>query len=220
MPEDDAVPKLKFACLDSEELAAALLDLHGDRLNEMNANGVEYAIISQNPPGPQGIRDAKQAEAYAVRSNDYVSKLADRAPERFAAFGCLSMHDPANAVAELHRCVNDLGMVGVMLHDTQEYMGADGRVCEWHYDDPKYEPFWAAIEKLNVPVYLHPKPPLPEDMARLYAKRPWMIGPTYSFARDGGFHALALCTSGVFDRYPGAKLILGHMGKKALALPS
>lgn len=213
MPEENPAERLKFFARDPQGIAAALLDLHGDRLDEMNANGVEYAIMSQNPPGPQGIRDPQAAAEYAVRSNDYVSRLVNKAPERFAAFAAVSMHDPAMAVAELTRAVKDLGMVGVMLHDTQEYVTADGRVGEYYYDDRRYDEFWKAVEALDVPVYLHPKPPVPDDMARFYAKRPWMVGPTYSFARDTGFHFLALLTSGIFDRFPGLKLIVGHMGE-------
>ena len=213
MPDENAAERLKLFARDPGALAAALLDLHGDRLDEMNTNGVELAIISQNPPGPQGIRDPQAAMDYATRSNDYISGLVDQAPERFAAFAAVSMHDPTAAIGELTRCVKTLGMVGVMLHDTQEHLTVDGRVGEYYYDDPRYEEFWKAVEDLDVPVYLHPKPPLTDDMSRLYAKRPWLLGPTYSFARDTGFHFLALCTSGLFDRFPRIRLIVGHMGR-------
>lgn len=213
LPEENPAEKLKFFARDPNGLAAALFDLHGERLQQMNDNGVEYAIMSYNPPGPQGIRDPKAAEDYAIKINNWLAELVDRAPERFAAFAAVSMHDPSRAAKELTRCVKDLGMVGVMLHDTQEYLTPEGRVSEYHYDDLRYDEFWKVVESLGVPVYLHPKPPLPDDIARLYAKRPWLFGPTYSFARDCGFHFLALCTSGIFDRFPNLKLIIGHMGK-------
>ncbi|KIX09123.1 uncharacterized protein Z518_00201 [Rhinocladiella mackenziei CBS 650.93] len=217
MPEDNPATTLKFASRNSEDLAAALLDLHGSRLNEMNANGVEYAIISSNPPGPQGIRDPKAAADYAVRSNNYIADLVNKAPARFAAFASLSMHDPVDAVSELARCVETLGMVGVMLHDAQQFVDGEGKVSEYHYDDRRYDVFWAAVERSGMPVYLHPNMPLPDEITRLYAKRPWLLGPTYSFARDTSFHTMALCTSGMFDRFPGVKLIIGHMGEMLLA---
>lgn len=212
MPEDNPVERLRFACRNSEDLAKALLEIHGARLDEMNANGVEMAIMSQNPPGPQGIKDPAAAEAYAVRSNNYIAKLVDEAPERFAAFACVSMHDPAVAASELTRCVKELGMVGVMLHDAQEYLDADGVIREQFFDDPKFDVFWATVESLNVPFYLHPKPPIPQEFLRLYKSRPWLVGPTFSFTIDSSFHALALCTSGMFDRFPRLQMILGHMG--------
>ncbi len=212
MPEDEPAEKMRLLSRNSDDLAAALLEIHSDRLNEMNANGVEMAIMSGNPPGAQGIRTQKESEEYAVRSNNYIADMVNKAPERFAAFAAVSMHDPANAVDELTRCVKELGMVGVMLNDAQEYM-ADGIVCEQFYDDPKYDVFWEAVESMSVPVYLHPKPPLPQEYLRIYQKRPWLIGPTYSFTSDSSFHALALCTSGIFDRFPKLRLILGHMGE-------
>lgn len=218
MPEDNAAEKMKLLCRNSNGLATALLDLHGGRLKEMNDNGVEMAIMSQNGPGPQGIREVNAAEAYAVRSNDYIAKLVDQAPERFAAFASVSMHDPKNAAAELTRCVTDLGMVGVMLNDAQEFIDVDGSVSEHFYDIASYDVFWKTVESLEVPVYLHPKPPRPSQFQCLYKQRPWLIGPTYSFAADCGFHALALCTGGLFDRFPKAKLILGHMGMFLLVL--
>lgn len=213
LPEEADVESNKFASSNAQDLGRALLDLHQDRLKEMNANGVEFAIISQNTPGPQGITDPEEAARYAIRSNDYVANLVDQAPERFAAFAVVSMHTAEAAVAELKRAVGNLGMVGVMLHDSQLYLDAEGQLREYHYDNPRYDDFWATVEQLSVPVYLHPKSPLPDEISRLYTARPWLLGPVYSYARDTSFHALAICTSGVFDRYPGAKLILGHLGK-------
>ena len=211
MPDDDFT-KLP-ACRDVNSLAEALLDLHDARLQEMNANGVEMAIMSQNTPGPQGLTDPEEAAQYAKRSNDYIAGLVDKAPQRFAAFAALSMHDPDEAITEMTRCINELGMVGINLNDGQQYAEkSTGRIVEYFYDEPKYDSFWAAVEKLDVPVYLHPRAPLPDDIKRLYSTRPWLLGPTYSFQRDTSFHALAICTSGVFDRYPGVKLVLGHFG--------
>lgn len=215
MPGENNPEQFKFFARDPSGLATAVLDLHGDRLKEMNANGVEYGIMSITPPGPQGIRDPQAAAEYAVKSNNYLAQLVDQAPERFAAFAAVSMHDTAVAVAEITRCVNDLAMVGVMIHDTQAYTTTDGRTEEYYYDDPHFDELWRTVETFNLPVYLHPKSPTQEDLIRLYSKRPWLIGPTYSFARDAGFHLLALCTSGVFDRFPGVKLIVGHLGKSS-----
>ncbi|KIX92913.1 uncharacterized protein Z520_11389 [Fonsecaea multimorphosa CBS 102226] len=216
MPDDD---KDGFpACRNVDSLREALLDLHDARLKEMNANGVELAIISQNTPGPQGLTDPKESAAYAKRANDYLANVVDRAPCRFAALAAIPMHDPEDAVAEVTRCINELGMVGVNLNDGQQYVNqATGRISEYFYDDPRYDVFWATVEKLDVPVYLHPRAPLPDDIQRLYATRPWLLGPTYSFIRDTSFHVLAICTSGVFDRFPGVKLAVGHFGEGILA---
>lgn len=213
LPEEADVESNKFASSNAQDLGQVLLDLHHDRLAEMNANGVEFAIISQNTHGPQEITIPEEAARYAIRSNDYITNLVGQAPERFTAFAVVSVHTTGAAVAELKRAVENLGMVGVMVHDSQLYLDGEGQLSEYHYDDPRYDQLWATVEQLSVPVYLHPKSPLPGEVSRLYTARPWLLGPVYSYARDTSFHALAIITSGVFDRYTGVRLVLGHLGK-------
>ena len=213
LPEDNSAEKLRVFARNADDLAAALHEIHDARLTEMNANGVEMAIMSQNPPGPQGISDPQAAEAYAIRSNNYIAEMVDKAPDRFAAFAAVSMHDAESAAKELTRCVEELHMVGVMLHDGQEYVDSDGAIREYFYDDERYDVFWATAERLRAPVYLHPKPPLLPKLKQLYIKRPWLIGPTFSFTSDMSFHTMALLTSGILDRFPRLIFILGHMGE-------
>jgi 2,3-dihydroxybenzoate decarboxylase len=96
MPEDNAEILLANVCRNSKDLVDALLDLHEyeQRLSAMSANGISHVIISQNPPGAQGIRDPSEAESYVIRSNNYLAALVSKAPARFSAFAAPSMHDP------------------------------------------------------------------------------------------------------------------------------
>ena len=104
------------------------------------------------------------------------------------------------------RRINEVDMVGVNLNDDQQYLDqSTGWISEYHYDEPRYDTFWAAVEKLDVLVHLRPRAPLSDDIQRLYATRPWLLGPTYSFIRDTSFHTLAICIGGVFDHFPGVK---------------
>jgi len=81
-----------------------------------------------------------------------------------------------------------------------------------YYDLPQYRPFWAKVQALDVPFYLHPRNPLPEH-APIYAGHPWLLGPTWAFGQETAVHALRLMGSGLFDEYPRLKVILGHMGE-------
>jgi predicted TIM-barrel fold metal-dependent hydrolase len=47
----------------------------------------------------------------------------------------------------------------------------------------------------------------------MYRGHPELIGATWGFAPETATHALRLAYGGVFDRYPGASVILGHMGE-------
>ena len=73
----------------------------------------------------------------------------------------------------------------------------------------------ATAEALDVPVYLHPKMP-PTNMIEQYLEYPGLSQAMLGFAADAGLHAMRLILSGVFDEYPGVKIVLGHLGE---ALP-
>jgi 2,3-dihydroxybenzoate decarboxylase len=81
-----------------------------------------------------------------------------------------------------------------------------------YYDEPDYWPFWERVQELGVPFYLHPRNPLP-GQREIYAGRPELLGPTWAFGVETGTHALRLITSGLFDRFPGVQVILGHLGE-------
>jgi 2,3-dihydroxybenzoate decarboxylase len=81
-----------------------------------------------------------------------------------------------------------------------------------YYDLDRYWPFWARVEQLDVPFYLHPRNPLPED-SRIYEGHEWLLGPTWAFGQETAVHALRLMGSGLFDKYRGLRIILGHMGE-------
>jgi predicted TIM-barrel fold metal-dependent hydrolase len=81
-----------------------------------------------------------------------------------------------------------------------------------YYDLPQYRAFWRTVEALDVPFYLHPRNPLP-SWTRFYDGHGWMLGPNWAFAAETAVHALRLIGSGLFDEYPGLKIVLGHLGE-------
>src|SRR6185295_4399291 len=84
--------------------------------------------------------------------------------------------------------------------------------CVVYYDDPAYQSFWATVERLNVPFYLHPREPLPAREP-IYDGHPWLMGPVWAFGVETATHALRLMASGLFDRHPSLTMILGHLGE-------
>jgi predicted TIM-barrel fold metal-dependent hydrolase len=82
----------------------------------------------------------------------------------------------------------------------------------FYYDAPQYLPFWAAVEQLDAPFYLHPRNPIPA-WSQIYAGHPWLLGPTWAFAQEAAVHALRLMGSGLFDRHPRLNIVLGHLGE-------
>ncbi len=191
------------------ELRSRILDIHDRRLREMDQHGMEMMILSLNAPAIQAIPDAGRANEVAQRANDFLAEQVRRRPDRFQGLAALPMQDPELASKELERCVNDLGFKGALVNGFSQIRDTNTAV---YYDLPQYWPFWAVVERLDVPFYLHPRNPLP-GWAQIYDGHPWLLGPTWAFAQETAVHALRLMGSGLFDKYPGIAIILGHMGE-------
>src|SRR5205814_2238766 len=114
------------------------------------------------------------------------------------------MQDPQASAAEHERCVRDLRFVGALVNGYSSFGDFETAA---YYDEPQYLPFWERIASLDVPFYLHPRNPLP-NQRRIYQGRNELLGPTWAFAVETGTHALRLITSGLFDRFPTLTVIL------------
>ena len=146
------------------ELSARLLDIHGKRLKQMDEHGIEMMLLSLNAPAIQAIPDVKKANELARKANDFLAEEVAKRPDRFQALAALPMQDPDMATRELQRCVKDLGFVGSLVNGFSQ--AGDPNV-PIYYDLKQYWPFWAEHEKLDVPFYLHPRNPLPQDFTDL-----------------------------------------------------
>ncbi|MHA3019740.1 amidohydrolase family protein [Mycobacterium sp. BMJ-28] len=173
------------------------------RLADMDANGVDMQVLSLSVPGLEVIKDPAAAVMAARHVNDYVAKAVTQHPTRFAGFAALPLQDPAAAVIELRRAVEELGLKGVLYND---------HVQRHYLDEPQFRPVWAELERLGVTLYLHPAV-IPADNWRVFDGYPVLSGPTWGWTATVGAHALRIIYGGVFDQYPDASLTLGHMGE-------
>jgi 2,3-dihydroxybenzoate decarboxylase len=195
-------------------LTQRLTDIHGARLQQMDAEGVEYMLLSITAPGCQGVTDPVRARALARGSNDWLAGEVRKNPGRFGGLAALSMHSGVEAAAELRRAVRELGMFGAMVNNYQ-CVGEDG-TGKVFFDTEEYEVFWEAVQELGVPVYMHPSYPTEGDLAApgsQYGTRRHLLGAAVQFHLDLSFHIYALVSSGIFDRYPGVQVVAGHLGE-------
>jgi gamma-resorcylate decarboxylase len=190
-------------------LEQRLLDLGGMRISEMDAHGISFAIVSLNSPAIQAIPDRKTAIEIARMANDVLADGIAKRPDRLAGFAALPMQDPDAAIDELVRGVTKLGFKGALVNGFSQ-VGDEETVV--YYDDPRYLPFWKRVEELGVPFYLHPRDVLP-SREPIYDGHPWLYGSAWAFGADTALHALRLMGSGLFDRHPRLKIILGHLGE-------
>lgn len=181
-------------------LISRLLDAD-ERRRWMDELGVDLFILSLTTPGAQ-MFDADEGTALAALANDRLAETIASDPRRYAGLASLAPQDPARAVQEMERAINRLGFCGVVInsHTHGEYL-----------DEKKYWPILEAAEALDAPIYIHPRAPS-RAMAgpfRVYN----MDNALWGYQADTGLHAMRMISSGLFDRFPRLKIVLGHLGE-------
>ncbi len=182
-----------------------LADLGALRVKEMDDAGIDIQVLSHGAPSTQKL-PAETAAALTARVNDRLH-AAVAGNRRFAAFAALPTAVPDAAAAELERTAR-LGFKGAMLHGL-----ANGSFL----DDKRFWPIYARAEQLDVPIYLHPSLPQP-DVLRIYyddyAKDfPSVTRAAWGYTVETATLAIRLVLSGVFERHPKLKIIIGHLGE-------
>ena len=183
-------------------------DLGPLRIADMDASGVDLQILSHTQPGPQ-VFDAETAVTLARAANDRLDEACRANPTRLAGFAALPTPDPKAAADELERTVTRFGFKGAMVN---------GLTNGAFLDEQRFWPIFERAEALDVPIYLHPAIPHPavtDAYFKDYKHRdyPILMGAVWGFTVETATAALRLILSGVFDRHPKLKIIIGHMGE-------
>ncbi|CQD44279.1 amidohydrolase family protein [Yersinia mollaretii] len=184
----------------TKEVQDRLLNMGTERIADMNSAGIDMQILSLCSPGVQ-IFEPTLGTMLAHHANDILSDAIKAFPTRFAGLAAIAPQDPNAAVIELARCKR-LGLKGVIInsHTMGEYLDAE-----------KYLPILESCESLGLPIYLHPREPSPSMIAPYLDYGLYFAG--WGFAAETGLHALRLIMSGIFDKLPKLKIILGHLGE-------
>jgi len=204
-----ATSNASYAAPGSPEFHRQIQDLGSGRIAEMDRGGVEVCILSLVGPGIQAITNSRQAAEVARQANDHLAENLAKNPKRLRGFAALALQDPEGAAHELTRCIKELGFCGALVNGFTQFEEANSI---GFYDMPQYRDFWATVEQLNVPFYLHPRSPLPAHQPA-YQGHAWLTGSVWGFTAETSIHALRLMGSGLFDDYPKLKLVLGHLGE-------
>jgi 2,3-dihydroxybenzoate decarboxylase len=185
-----------------ETLYRRLTDFGDERLSIMDKAGIAKAVLSVSGPGVQAERDPALASKRASEANDFLADVIAKRPDRYAGFAHVAVQDASAAARELDRCVSQFGFKGAMIN---------GHTDGLYLDDRALDPFWEAAERLGALVYIHPTDPLVP--APVLDGVPALRRATWEWGFETGSHALRLVFSGLFDRFPKAKVGLGHMGE-------
>ncbi len=185
-----------------------LLDLGQGRIADMDAAGIDLQVLSLTWAGLDKL-DGAIATGLAHDANDRLAAAVREHPKRFAGFAALALQEPEKAAAEFERCVRTLGFKGALVHGTTRGV---------FLDDPQFTPLFETAQALDVPIYLHPAPPPKPVQEAYYGGLPGQLGfflatAAWGWHAEAGMHSLRLIVSGLFDRFPKLKLIIGHMGE-------
>jgi 5-carboxyvanillate decarboxylase len=174
------------------------------RIADMDATGIDMQILALTSPGAH-VFDVATGTAVARASNDELAAAIGKFPDRLAGMVAIAPQDPAAAAREIERGIRTLGLNAVILnsHVHGEYLDAQ-----------RYWDIFAAAEACDAAIYIHPNTPSDRMIAPFLEAG--LDGAIFGFGVETALHVLRLIVSGVFDRFPKLKVVIGHMGE---ALP-
>jgi 4-oxalmesaconate hydratase len=150
------------------------------------------------------IGDVETSRQWTRRQNDLVHRVCTLFPGSFAPVAQLPQSpgaDLATSVAELRRCVEELGFVGCNVNPDPSGGRWDGPALS----DAFWAPLWDEMERLDVPGMVHVSA---SDNPAVHTTGAYYLG------ADTTAFVQAL-SSGFLQRHPGLRLIIPHGGGAA-----
>jgi predicted TIM-barrel fold metal-dependent hydrolase len=145
-----------------------------------------------------------KAEDVARMANDGLKELCDKYPDQFAGFVAeVPLTAPDAGAREAERAIKELGACGVQI-----VTNVNGKPL----DLPEFEPFFAKMNQLKMPVWVHPTrtaktPDYDTEKKSLYEIW-WTLGWSYETAA----FMSRMVFSKTLDKYPDLKIIVHHFG--------
>ena len=166
------------------------------RLEEMEAGGVDAEVVSPMPPLLDWTLSGAEGLELARRVNAYIAELCQTDRGRLLGMGMLPMQAPDLAVAELG-AVRDQGLVAVEI--TSNVLGRS-------LHEPEFAEFWAEVERLAMPVFVHGMPGdlggrVPEGLVAVAG---------FAVGADCALAATSIIAGGVAERHPELRLAFSH----------
>jgi len=183
---------------DLQTFALSLDPYDPDRkIRDMDAAGIDVSVLTVNIPGPELLTHELGIEGAHI-CNDYLAELCTRYAGRFVGLATLPLQNMDAAMAEYQRAIHGLGLRGVFLFS---------HVAGKPLDAPEFEPLYAAAERDQIPLVLHPTVPTWGEVVKDYSMIP-MVG----LMMDTSIAMLRLILSGTLERYPNLRIVHPHCG--------
>lgn len=167
------------------------------KLRDCDALDIGMSVLSHGIPGPD-VLGGDEADDWAARINDDLAGIIDRYPGRFLGFGNVGFGSVERSLAEVDRCITQLGFKGIQL-----FSNINNRAL----DSPEFLPVYCRVAELGVPLNMHPGIPL----NRISVDRSSLMV-TLGFLFDTALNTVRLIESGLFDECPDLQMIVPHIG--------
>ncbi|MDI2099030.1 amidohydrolase family protein [Ruicaihuangia caeni] len=172
---------------------------HADeRLEQMDADGIDIQVVSPTPLFFSYARDAGEATRVAKIFNDLALEICEPAGDRLVPFAQVPLQDTDAACRELDRCI-DNGHRGVEIGN---------HVGDRDLDDDAIVTFLQHCADRDVPVFVHPW-----DMPNTVRTNRWMAQWLVGMPAETHLSILSLVLGGGFDRLPESlRICFAHGG--------
>lgn len=167
------------------------------KLREMEEMKTDVSVLSHGIPGPE-LLGGEEADDWASRINDHLARVIQAHPGRFIGWGSIGFGSPERSIAEIDRCIHQLGFKGFQI-----FSNTRQKVL----DSPEFLPVYRHIASLGVPMNMHPTAPINHTGID---SLPLVNG--LGFIYDTSLATIRLIISGLFDQEPNLVLIVPHVG--------
>ena len=162
----------------------------------LEREGIDHQLISLTCPGTL-LETPERSAKLASLVNDAFVEIMDERGGRFTALATLPLNHPGAAVNEFERS-RGLGFQGCMVF---------GNVNGVPLADDRFWPLYERASEAGAIFYIHPTFPLGVEAMQEY----WLM-PLVGFLFDTTLAAAHLVFSGVPEKFPGIRWVLGHLG--------
>jgi 4-oxalmesaconate hydratase len=205
-PAHKAFRDAQLAGLDPEPAEIAKEEIResveSNQLRMQRERGVDFTIFSPQASAMEHhVPDRAIAVAWASACNDLIARVVDLFPEHFAG-ACQLPQTPNgsldDSVAELRRCVDELGFVGCNLNPDP----SGGHWNSKPLTDEYWFPLYEALVELDVPAMIHVSASCNENFHAL--------GAHYINADTTAF--MQFIEADLFGRFPTLRFVIPHGG--------
>jgi len=172
------------------------------RLADMDAQGIDMEALSINAFWYGQERDV--AAKICQMQNEKLAEICGKNPDRFVAYASVALQHPDLAAQQLVDGVKKNNLRGAAI---------GGSVAGLEISDPKFNPFWARVEELGVPVFIHPQADgATKDLMHRFKGKNGRPDNVIGYPLETTIALSRLIFDGTLDRYPRLKIIAAHGG--------